>query len=185
MPSPTEDQVNFINISQRPQAIRLLQHYLRGISFYNPAVRRINVDGIYGPETQGAVADVKRSYGIPGAPDVVDNQTWDAIFSIYSYYLKQNQPASPIYPAMHPQMLEQPDESLIIILQVMLNEILHSHIKHKHPPIPISGEYDEATRNGVIHVQTTYGIQSTGKLDIETWDALTHAYNHALAEKPL
>ncbi len=185
MHSPTEDQINFINISKRPQAIRLLQHYLRGISFYNPSVTRINIDGIYGPETQGAVADVKRCYGIPGTSDVVDNQTWDAIFSIFSYYLKQNQPGKPIYPVMHPQMLEQPDESLIIILQVMLNEILHNHIKHRKQQIPVSGEYDEATRNSVIHVQKTYGIQPTGKLDTETWDALTHAYNHALAEKPL
>ena len=180
---PTEDKINFINIAQRPQDVRLLQHYLRGISFYNTDVYRVNVDGIYGPETQKAVADVKRIYGIPGEANVVDNQTWDAIFSIYSYYLKQNQPGSPIYPAMHPQMLEQPDESLIIILQAMLNVILSTHSYHNYTPIPITGKYDEATRNGVILVQKTYSIPANGKLDINTWNALTHAYNHTLTEQ--
>ena len=63
--------------------VRALQEYLDYISDRYTEIPKIAIDGIYGPSTARAVAEFKRIFDIPGDPERVSAQTWNAITSIY------------------------------------------------------------------------------------------------------
>ena len=63
--------------------VRSLQKYLNYISIYYPSIPRLNEDGAYGVATAAAVSEFKRLFNIPGDPERVSVQTWDAITNVY------------------------------------------------------------------------------------------------------
>ena len=60
-----------------------LQEYLNYISGRYTEIPKIAADGVYGPSTAAAVAAFKRIFEIPGNPERVSAQTWNAITSVY------------------------------------------------------------------------------------------------------
>ena len=60
-----------------------LQNYLNYIGIYYPSIPRLTADGIFGETTAEAVAEFKRLFDIPGDPERVSVQTWDAITNVY------------------------------------------------------------------------------------------------------
>ena len=63
--------------------VRALQEYLNYISGTYTEIPRVNVDGIFGQSTAAAVSAFKSLFNIPGNPERVDAQTWNAIISVY------------------------------------------------------------------------------------------------------
>ena len=63
--------------------VRALQEYLNFISGTYTDIPRVTVDGAYGPGTASAVAAFKRRFDIPGNPERVTAQTWNAIINVY------------------------------------------------------------------------------------------------------
>ena len=63
--------------------VRALQEYLDYISDRYTEIPKIAIDGIYGPDTARAVSEFKRIFNIPGDPERVSAQTWNAITNIY------------------------------------------------------------------------------------------------------
>ena len=63
--------------------VRALQEYLNFISDTYTSIPKLTVDGVYGPGTAAAVSEFKSIFDIPGDPQRVSVQTWDAITSIY------------------------------------------------------------------------------------------------------
>ena len=49
------------------------------------------------------------------------------------------------------------------------------------PLIDVTGYYDENTKNAVTAFQNTQGLEPTGILDRDTWNALVKAYNQILS----
>lgn len=63
--------------------VRALQEYLNFISNTYTEIPKVTVDGVYGPGTAAAVAAFINLFGLPGNPERVSAQDWDAIVSIY------------------------------------------------------------------------------------------------------
>ena len=63
--------------------VRALQEYLNYISRTYPSIPTVTVDGDFGLSTASAVRAFKEEFNIPGNPERVEAQTWDAIVSIY------------------------------------------------------------------------------------------------------
>ena len=63
--------------------VRALQSYITYIATAYPNIPQIAVDGDYGPSTAAAVRAFKELFGIPGNPERVNAQTWDAIVNVY------------------------------------------------------------------------------------------------------
>jgi peptidoglycan hydrolase-like protein with peptidoglycan-binding domain len=63
--------------------VRVLQEYLNFISDTYTSIPKLTVDGIYGQSTADAVEEFKRIFDIPGNPQRVSVQTWDAIVNVY------------------------------------------------------------------------------------------------------
>ena len=63
--------------------VRGLQEYLNYISESYPEIRRVNVDGVFGPATAEQVAAFKALFDLPGDPGRVNAPIWNAIANIY------------------------------------------------------------------------------------------------------
>ena len=63
--------------------VRALQEYLNLISDTYPEIPRVRVDGSFGVSTAAAVRAFKKLFDIPGNPERVDAQSWNAIVNVY------------------------------------------------------------------------------------------------------
>lgn len=63
--------------------VRALQEYLNFISKSYPQIPKIEVDGVYGPSTSAAVSAFIKEFDLPGNPERVSAQDWNAIVSVY------------------------------------------------------------------------------------------------------
>ena len=63
--------------------VRALQGYLNYIGTVYEEIPRVVIDGIYGPTTAAAVSAFKSLFDIPGDPERVSAQTWNAITEVY------------------------------------------------------------------------------------------------------
>ena len=63
--------------------VRVLQEYLNFIARTYTEIPVITPDGVYGPGTAAAVSAFKSLFDIPGDPERVSVQTWDAIINVY------------------------------------------------------------------------------------------------------
>ncbi|MEE1160928.1 MAG: peptidoglycan-binding protein, partial [Acutalibacteraceae bacterium] len=78
LPYPTEG----LSIGKQGPEIRTLQYYLDIISYFNPALEIIPINGVFDQRTEQAVKAFQRFYGLPET-GFVDEATWDLIFKIY------------------------------------------------------------------------------------------------------
>ncbi len=63
--------------------VRALQEYLNFIGRTYTSIPRVNADGDFGPATARAVAAFKSEFGLPGDPERVSAQVWNAIINVY------------------------------------------------------------------------------------------------------
>lgn len=63
--------------------VRALQEYLNYISQTYPEIPRVTVDGDFGPSTAAQVRAFNNLFNLPGNPERVSAQVWDAIISVF------------------------------------------------------------------------------------------------------
>ena len=63
--------------------VLVLQEYLNFIANTYTSIQRVTPDADFGPATAAAVREFKRIFDIPGDPERVSVQTWDAIVNVY------------------------------------------------------------------------------------------------------
>lgn len=63
--------------------VRALQEYLNFISNTYPEIPKLTIDGVFGPGTGAAVSAFIKEFDLPGNPERVTAQVWDAIVNIY------------------------------------------------------------------------------------------------------
>ena len=63
--------------------VRALQEYLNFISNTYTDIPKVSVDGVFGPSTANAVAAFTEIFNLPGNPERVSAQDWNAIVNVY------------------------------------------------------------------------------------------------------
>ncbi len=63
--------------------VRALQEYLNFISDSYPEIPKVTVDGDFGPGTAAAVGAFIQTFNLPGNPERVSAQVWNAITNVY------------------------------------------------------------------------------------------------------
>lgn len=161
----------------RPVVV-LIQYFLDLLSVFYPSIPPVEIDGYYGPQTTEAVRAFQALMGIPPS-GIVDQETWNALYST-AYGILINLPVEEIYlPGVNYLGLEY-SEGMgrnypgIFILEVMLSYL--STQFPEIPPIEAEGVFDTDTRNAVIAFQNMEGLEPTGVVDENTWNALVNAY---------
>lgn len=72
-----------LRVGIQGEDVRAIQEYLNYIARTYSEIPTVNVDGDFGPSTAAQVRAFKELFNIPGNPERVTAQTWDAIISIY------------------------------------------------------------------------------------------------------
>lgn len=155
---------------------RELQIFLRELAFHDDRIPKVNVDGVYGPETTAAVSAVQTIYGLPVTGEA-DRLTWETIVAIYRVLIRQQLAPGAITPFLSSvTLIQEGDEGdLVMILQLML--VALSRRFNNIPAVGTRGRMDLATVNAVKAFQEIFGLPVTGEVDFSTWNQLASAYN--------
>ncbi len=162
--------------TNRRAEILELQNMLRIISQADGSIPLVNPDGIFGQETENAVIEFQKNYGL--TPNgVVDYATWDAIFRAYMnaasiVSLKGIQP----FPSGTYEIRRGERSDTVLFIQLILSALAIA--LEIFDDIPKSGIYDEKTEKAIIEFQKMRNLKPDGVIERKTWDALAASYNH-------
>lgn len=153
------------------QPIRSLQTMLRVISEDDRTLPTVVPDGIYGQETITAVSAFQRRNSLP-ITGVADQQTWDAIVSVYEDALVRVDKAVPIEIIMDPGQVYRLGDyhpNIYLLQSILL------YLSQLHPSIDTpthNGTLDSPTSEALAGFQILAGLPPTGELDKLTWKYL-------------
>ena len=161
----------------RPDAIRNLQRYLRSLSFDDPAIPRVPVDGIFETSTEDAVKAFQSLYGLEPTGRA-DLETWDRIYDAYlrAERAADRTPVTNFFPA-YPEGYEisRGENSLTVsLLQLVLQEL--TLIYDTLSIGEITGIFDDATEENVRRFQSAALLPVTGRVNLETWNRILRDY---------
>ena len=71
-----------LQIGSRSEDVRKIQNQINAIANNYPAIQKMRVDGIFGPETEAAVRKFQEVFSMP-ISGIVDFPTWYRISDIY------------------------------------------------------------------------------------------------------
>ena len=163
--------------------VRVLQYYLNVLSYFNPDLNPLPLDGVFGPQTTAAVRAFQLFYGLPQT-GVVDTATRNTLSKIYVDTV-ENLPAgysgnrAKLYPGYF--LSEGMSGENIRDLQTYLSLIGRTY--PEVPPLPITGYYGGQTRAAVQLFQQLFGLPVTGAVGPITWYTIAKEYDFLLDEQ--
>lgn len=154
-----------------------LQRYLRQLSFDDPDIPPLPLDGIFDSATRESLLAYQRKKGLTPTGQA-DRMTWEALFLDYLVSIDRNTRADgfSIFPLTPSGYAVYPNEEhfLVQVIQYMLNEL--REIYTDIPQNSQSGVFDAATGQGVLEFQRRNGLPESERVDKETWNALAAEY---------
>ena len=161
----------------RPEAVRNLQRYLRRLSFDDPAIPRVPIDGVFESATEDAVKAFQQKLGIPPTGRA-DRNTWDRIYDAYlrAERASDRTPVTNFFPS-YPEGYEiSPGERSLTVslLQLLFREL--SVVYDILTFAEVTGVFDQTTEQNVRQFQRTALLPETGRVDLETWNRILRDY---------
>lgn len=177
---PLEDVTQLLDtvlsLGSRGVGVRELQYFLRFVSVFDPAVYSVEIDGIFGGDTEQSVRSFQREYGLPET-GIVDTATWEKLYRTYQSLLQSlgdeyfSATTAP-YPGFAVRIGSTGAE--VERLQEYLNRI--SDVYTQIPKLTVDGIFGPATRSAVIEYQKLFGLYPTGIVGFNTYNSLTETY---------
>ena len=168
--------------------VRYIQLRLNRIAKNYPSIPTIpNPDGIFGPETDAAVREFQRIFGLT-VDGIVGRATWYKIVQIYGGVKRLTDLASEgIFldevTQLQPEVLQRGDTGNDVReLQYYLNFI--GTFNNQIQPVAIDGIFGTATEQSVLDFQRYYGLPETGVVNVVTWNAMQRTYLDLLDSLP-
>lgn len=168
--------------------VRYIQLRLNRIAKNYPSIPAIpNPDGIFGPETDAAVREFQRIFGLT-EDGIVGRATWYKIVQIYGGVKRLAELASEgIFldevTQLQPEVLQRGDTGNDVReLQYYLNFI--GTFNNQIQPVAIDGIFGMATEQSVLDFQRYYGLPETGVVNVVTWNAMQRTYLDLLDSLP-
>lgn len=170
---------------QFPQELRLgstgtgvtaLQYFLSVVGAYYNAVTPVDITGTFDSATESSVKSFQQVFGLP-VTGVVDRATWNDLHRAY-VGIVENVPINiesenaVLFPGTN--LVEGMTNEYVRVLQEFL-----SFIHQTYPDIPdvsATGYFGPITRNAVTAFQRRFGINPTGSVGAETWNAISDVY---------
>ncbi|MBQ2735091.1 MAG: peptidoglycan-binding protein [Clostridia bacterium] len=159
-------------------AVENLQRYLRQISYEEPSIPPLSIDGIFEARTEAALREFQRLRGL-SITGSADRETWDRLYRDYRASLASNSPPrailifppSPTGYVLSPGSIGFPVEAI----QRMLLELQH-HDKELEN-VAQTGVYDEQTQAAIQSFQKKNALPIDNGVGVLTWNTLADQYN--------
>ena len=168
-----------LTLGDAGESVEVIQYFLTAIAFFNSAVPAPNYTGVYDEATRNAVIAFQAFSGLPQT-GITDDATWNLIYDDYlgdirSLSAEQIGSAIIPFPGTFLQLGDTGED--VIQLQEFIN--VASAIYPAIPPIPITGVYDEDTRDAIYAAEALFGLEVDGITGPLVWDTLADIYNDA------
>lgn len=161
----------------RGTEVRIVQYYLAFIGFFNARLPQIDVDGIFGAETENAVKTFQSLYGLT-ADGIVGRLTWYALQDVYYTTLNSLPDEYRSYSSLlYPGYVITTGASGNIVTQLQTYLHVISEFNRSVPGVDIDGIYGSQTKAAVTAVQKLKDLPQTGAVGPLTWNAIVNLYN--------
>lgn len=168
--------------------VRVIKNELNRIRRNYPAIPDISTStSVYDRETEEAVREFQRIFNL--TPDgVVGKATWYKIKQVYAAVKRLSELTSEGLTIPEIERVFKSELSIgesgveVEALQYYLAFL--GYFYPQLPPIPITGFFDELTRDAVFSFQAAYGLPVTGVADLGTYYTIERAYRQAVADLP-
>lgn len=155
---------------------KTVQFYLNILSYFNPQLLSVPVDGVFGESTAAAVRQFQQYYGLP-VTGQVNAATWNTIKRIYTETVASLPPGyegegAKYYPGYFLSQGMSGQE--ILDLQTYLSLI--GKYYPEMPELPITGYFGEQTAAAVRQFQNLFGLEETGAVGPITWATIASQY---------
>lgn len=154
--------------------VTVVQAALNEVGQNYPAIPRLRVDSIYGPETEAAVRVFQRIFGL-SADGIVGRATWYQLNRAYVAVQRlaelRSEGQQNFALAQFPEVLSLGSQGDYVRgLQYMLS-VIASFIPNI-PPVIQDGIYGTGTRDAVLAFQRYAGLNQNGVVGEDTWNAI-------------
>ena len=168
--------------------VRIIKNELNRIRRNYPAIPKISsATSVYDGETEEAVKAFQRIFNLT-ADGVVGKATWYKIKQIYAAVKRLSELTSEGLTIPEVERVFKTELSIgdsgaeVEALQYYLAFL--GYFYPQLPPIPITGFFDEMTRDAVFTFQKEYNMPVTGVVDIGTYYTIESIYRQAVADLP-
>lgn len=169
-----------LSVGSSGKEVLALQSMLNRVGQNYPAIPKIkSADGVFGPETKAAVQHFQSIFNL--APDgVVGQATWYKAVGLFVGVNRLSELVSKGFsvgklPAQDPSALTVGSSGEgVILLQYYLSIL--SEFDSVIPPVTIDGVFGASTRVSLEAFQRAQRLPITGKVNAQTWNALTGSY---------
>ena len=153
-----------------------MQYFLSVVGAYYNAVLPVDITGTFDAATENSVKSFQQVFGLP-VTGVVDRATWNDLHRAY-VGIVENVPINiesenaVLFPGTN--LVEGMTNEYVRVLQEFL-----SFIHQTYPDIPdvsATGYFGPITKNAVTAFQRRFGINPTGSVGAETWNAISDVY---------
>ena len=159
---------------EKKNVVLELQKYLNKIFESDPNIQKLEVDGVYGPETKEAVIKFCENYDLPQNGEV-DKQVWDKIIEVYNEYSVDVIKPLSVFPSIEYIIRPGDNNMLVSVLQVMLQAL---GLRYRNcPMVNVTGIYDDLTIAGVKNIQNIVQSEPTGTVNLLTWNSIATLFN--------
>lgn len=160
------------------EKVTILQYFLSIFASFDPNIPFVEIDGTFGEETKNAVIAFQQEYGL--TPDgIVGAETWDKMYDVFkgtvdTVFLDEEIFGVKTTPYGGTVLEFGSTGEAVLTLQQYLNVISLSYpdINSVSP----TGNFGPQTRQAVIAYQREFGLPTTGRVDMETWNSIANTY---------
>ena len=157
--------------------IQNIQYFLSYLAEFYSEIPQINIDGVFGAQTENAVKAFQALFELP-ITGRVDLPTYDALYRTYLGFI-QTLPFKyldgEIYPYPGIPLRRGAESEVVRLLQEYLDYV--SRFINQIPSVSPTGYFGQRTEEAVIAFQRLYGIEPNGTVGAQTWNAITSLYN--------
>ena len=161
-----------LSLGDTGENVRIIQYFLSAVSFFNSAVPDPGTSGVYDEATRNAVIAFQAFSGLPQT-GVTDDATWNLLYDDYlgdirSLTSEQIGSAVIPFPGVFLQLGDTGEN--ITVLQNLIDTA--ADVYNTIPPSPVTGVFDENTRDAVFAAETLFGLPVDGIVGPLLWDTL-------------
>ena len=164
------------------QPVSSLQYMLMRLAQKYDFFPQLAVDGVFDERTLEAVMLFQREL-FPPVTGVVDQNVWDAIRNEWIQFELENAPPRSLRGFPSGVSAALGDQAAFLLLPQAMFQSL-SQIMEGITEEELDGRHDEVSAANARWLQQRAGLEETGEMTKDTWDALTRLYELFIVREP-
>lgn len=166
-----------IRIGTTGEEVGVIQYFLTAIATFNSDIPFPGLSGVYDDATEASVIALQKVHGLP-TTGIVDDATWNFMYDDYLGIIRSLTPeqvGTAIIPFPGTFLKLGATGPDVEQLQEFIN--VAAPMYEDIPEIPVTGVFDENTRDAVYAVEATFGYPINGIVGPLVWNVLANIYN--------